>query len=58
MEYGKDFVNAFTDENVRAVSFTGLDAAGIAIAAGAGKGIPRIGVTDEMLNIIACSEKM
>ena len=48
-EYGKDFVKAFTEERVSSVSFTDLDAAGVAIAAGAGRGIPRIGVTDEML---------
>lgn len=44
-EYGKDFVKAFIEEKVSAVSFTDLDAAGVAIAAGAGSGIPRIGVT-------------
>jgi hypothetical protein len=57
MEYGKDFVKAFTEENVSAVSFTDLDAAGVAIAAGAGRGIPRIGVTDEMLEYFGLERK-
>ncbi|MGH9977965.1 MAG: hypothetical protein ACRD8Z_19330 [Nitrososphaeraceae archaeon] len=56
-EYGKDFVKAFTEEKVCAVSFTDLDAAGVAIAAGAGKRIPRIGVTDEMLEYFGIARK-
>jgi hypothetical protein len=56
-EYGKEFVKAFTEENVSAVSFTDLDAAGVAIAAGAGRGIPRIGVTDEMLEYFGLERK-
>jgi hypothetical protein len=56
-EYGKDFVKAFTEENVSAVSFTDLDAAGVAIAAGSGRGIPRIGVTDEMLKYFGLERK-
>jgi hypothetical protein len=56
-EYGKGFVKAFTEENVSAVSFTDLDAAGVAIAAGAGRGIPRIGVTDEMLDYFGLERK-
>ncbi len=56
-EYGKEFVKAFTEENVSSVSFTDLDAAGVAIAAGAGRGIPRIGVTDEMLEYFGLERK-
>jgi hypothetical protein len=56
-EYGKEFVKAFTEENVSAVSFTDLDAAGVAIAAGAGRGIPRIGVIDEMLEYFGLERK-
>ena len=56
-EYSKEFVKAFTEENVSAVSFTDLDAAGVAIAAGAGRGIPRIGVTDEMLEYFGLERK-
>lgn len=56
-EYGKDFVKAFTEESVGAASFTDLDAAGVAIAAGAGRGIPRIGVTDEMLEYFGLERK-
>ena len=56
-EYGKEFVKAFTEEKVSAVSFTDLDAAGVAIAAGAGRGIPRIGVTDEMLEHFGLERK-
>ena len=56
-EYGKEFIKAFTEENVSAVSFTDLDAAGVAIAAGAGRGIPRIGVTDEMLEYFGLERK-
>jgi hypothetical protein len=56
-EYGKEFVKAFTEENVSAVSFTDLDAAGVAIAAGAGRGIPRIGVTDGMLEYFGLERK-
>ena len=56
-DYGKDFVKAFTEENVSAVSFTDLDAAGVAIATGAGGGIPRIGVSDEMLEYFGLERK-
>lgn len=56
-EYGKDLANAFTEEKVSAVSFTDLDAAGVAIAAGAGRGIPRIGVNDEMLEYFGLERK-
>ena len=31
-EYGKEFVKAFTEENVSAVSFTDLDVVGVVIA--------------------------